>query len=297
MKKIGLAGAGTMGASIARCFAKHGYVVWVYDIMEEALKRAKELIELDQPKEVAARISYSGSMRDCFADADFILESVKEDLSVKHTFWAEASAVAPENCLLATNTSGLSITAIAEAVKKPDRFGGMHWFNPAHLIPLVEVIKGDKTSAETGQKIYDLAVAVKKKPIMVEKDAPGFVGNRIQAAVLRECNHIAGSGIASYEDIDKAVKYALGFRYACLGPFEVADMGGLDIFHYIFEYLFPDLSDAKQPFGLLEERFKNGEYGVKTGKGVYDYSGDKAQKAVRRRDELYEIVANALHSE
>lgn len=303
---IGIAGAGTMGSSMAESFAKYGYSVKLYDLFPEALGKAKHLIGLNQETEVKqgvltaadsqkllSRITYESDIK-CFSGVDFLIEAIKEDLGVKREFWAEASAVVPDGAILASNTSGLSITRIAEAMRKPEMFCGMHWINPPHIIPLVEVIMGEKTSEETAKAVYGLAAAVGKKPVMV-KDAPGFVLNRIQFAILRECLHIAEQGIASTEDIDSVMKYGLGIRYACLGPFEVADLGGLDVFYNIASYLFADLSNAREPFYKLKEHGENKEFGVKSGKGFYDYSGGKADEVIRFRDETFTKLAKCLY--
>ena len=155
----------------------------------------------------------------------------------------------------------------------------MHWINPPHIIPLVEVISGDLTNDETAQVIYDVAVKCEKKPVKVH-DAPGFVLNRIQFAIMRESLHIVEEGITDVKGVDDVMKYGLGLRYACLGPFEVADFGGLDIFRNISSYLFADLSNADKEFGLLKEHFENNELGVKTQKGFYDYSDGKDVEAI-----------------
>lgn len=305
IRKVAIAGAGTMGASMAETFAKFGYEVVLYDIFDTALEKAKALIDLNQRTEqeegrataqesadIMDRIRFTLDKED-FREVDFVVEAVLEKLDVKHGFWAEISEIVREDAILVSNTSGLSITRIAEAVKDPERFGGMHWINPPHLIPLIEVIKGEKTSEETAKTVYDLCLKIDKKPVMV-KDAPGFALNRIQLAILRECLYIAEQGIASPEDIDKVMKYALGVRYACLGPMEVCDHGGLDIFYNIASYLFEDLCDAKKPFGLLKEAVENGNYGVKNGKGFYDYSDGKDKEAIMYRDRMYTKVSKCL---
>ena len=227
VKRIVIAGAGTMGSSMGETFAKYGYDVTLYDIFPSALEKAGNLIRLNQETEVAEhvvtpeesaalleRIRYSED-KACFEGADLVVEAILEKLDVKHAFWAEISALVPEDAILASNTSGLSITAIAEVVKRPERFGGMHWINPPHLIPLIEVIQGKKTDDETAAAIRDMALAVEKKPVIVQ-DAPGFALNRIQLAVLRECLHIVEQGIATPEAVDDVMKYGLGMRYACL---------------------------------------------------------------------------------
>ena len=170
----------------------------------------------------------------------------------------------------------------------------MHWINPPHLIPLIEVIQGEETAEEAAEAIRDLALAVNKKPVIV-KDAPGFVLNRIQLAILRESMHIVEEGIASPEAVDDVMKYGLGMRYACLGPFEVCDLGGLDIFYSIASYLFADLSDKKEPFGMLADRFEKHQYGVKNGAGFYDYSGGKDEEKIKYRDMMFNRLSKFLY--
>lgn len=305
IKNIVIAGAGTMGSSMGQTFAKYGYTVTLYDSFPAALEKAQNLIKLNQETEVSEnivtaeesaklleRITYTQE-KDCFKSADFVVEAIVENLEIKHVFWAEASSLVPEDALLASNTSGLSISKIAEAVKGPERFGGMHWINPPHLIPLIEVIQGKETADEAAKAIKDMALAVEKKPVIVQ-DAPGFALNRIQLAVLRECLHIVDQGIATPEAVDDVMKYGLGMRYACLGPFEVCDLGGLDIFYNIASYLFEDLADEKEPFGMLADRFEKGQYGVKNGAGFYDYSDGKDAEKIRYRDQMFTKLSKCL---
>lgn len=306
IKNITIAGAGTMGSSMGETFAKYGYNVILYDIFPQALEKAKNLISLNQQTEVSegiltqeesenllSKIQYSSDIN-CFAAADFVVEAILEKIDIKHKFWEEVSSIVPTDSVLCSNTSGLSITKIAEVVTNPERFAGMHWINPPHIIPLIEVIKGEKTTEESSKVVYDLAIKVGKKPVIV-KDAPGFVLNRIQFAIMRECLHIAEEGIASTEGIDNVMKHGLGLRYACLGPFQVADLGGLDIFHNISSYLFADLSIADDSFGLLKECFENNQYGVKSGAGFYDYSNGKDEEAIKYRDTMFTKLSKCLY--
>ena len=170
----------------------------------------------------------------------------------------------------------------------------MHWINPPHIIPLIEVIKGEHTTDENAEAVRDLALKVGKKPVIV-KDAPGFVLNRIQLAILRECLYIQERGIASIEAIDDVMKYGLGLRYACFGPFQVSDLGGLDVFQNIASYLFADLSDAKESFGLLKDCVENKHLGVKSGSGFYDYSNGKDDEVIKYRDQMYTKLVKCLY--
>ena len=256
IKKIVIAGAGTMGYSMAQIFAQFHYQVVVYDLNNQALETAQRHIKenvdiLIKEKEITKQqgqtligyLSYTTS-KDCFKDCDLVVESIIENVDIKKAFYQEISQIVSSNCILATNTSGISINELASAINKPQRFIGMHWFNPSHLILLIEIIKGDQTSDEVAQVIYQLSLKIHKKPVIVQKDVLGFAANRLQFAVLREALDLVEKGVISKEGIDDVMKYGLGFRYACLGPLEVADFGGLDTFYHISSYLMKDLCDS-----------------------------------------------------
>jgi 3-hydroxybutyryl-CoA dehydrogenase len=198
---------------------------------------------------------------------------------------------------MATNTSGLSISKISEAVKGPERFAGMHFVNPPHLIALVEVIAGEKSLPQTMDILRGLAESIERQHVTIYKDPPGFLLNRLQFAFMREATHIVESGYASPEDVDKVMKHALGIRYACVGPFETMDFGGIDTFYNISSYLFADLCDRKDVQDLMRKAFDEGRHGVKSGRGIYDYSGDMAAKAIARRDAKLLAVSKCLRAE
>ncbi len=308
IKKVVIAGAGTMGSSIAQVFAGKGYDVVLYDIKQEILDKSCDLIKLNQATsvkensltqaesdELLRHISYSCD-KEVFRPAHLVVETIVERMDIKHSFFAEISELVSADTLLTSNTSGLSLTEIAKAVKGPERFCGFHWVNPPHIVPLVEVIRGGRTSDETAQAVYSLAERIGKVPTMV-KDGPGFCLNRLQFAVLREAMHIVESGIASKEDVDKTFKYGLGMRYACLGPFEIADLGGLDTFYRISEYLFAQLSDRKDVPDMLKECFDSEAYGVKSGKGFYDYSNGRDKQVIAKRDADFIKIAKCLYED
>lgn len=296
-----------MGSSMAQIFARYHYEVTLYNHRQATLDKAKEritenvktLVETKELKEedaqsLLASLSYTIDT-DCFKDCDLVVENLAEVLDIKSAFYAQISALVQPDTIVATNTSGLSINKLGSFFKDPSRFLGMHWFNPPHLVPLIEIIKGDTTTEAAAQTIYDLSLAVGKKPVIVQKDVPGFAGNRIQFAILREALDMVEKGIISPEGIDDVMKYGLGFRYACLGPLEVADFGGLDTFYHISEYLMKDLCDSKEPPTLLKQHFENQEYGVKSEKGFYDYRDEKAAEATQKRDERFLKLFHALY--
>lgn len=309
IKKIGVAGGGTMGSGIAQIFAQNGYEVVVTDIADKYLDNTKRIILLnqktlmnegllteEQAKESLKHINYSTD-KNVFSDADMIVEAIIEKMDIKQDYWKEVEAIAREDCIFATNTSGLSINGICTKVENKGRFIGMHWWNPPHIIPLIELVKADETTEETVQLLKDLVAKIGKESVVVLKDVNGFIGNRIQFAVYREALKIVQDGVATVEDVDKAMKYGPGFRYPVLGPFETADLGGLDTFYYISSYLFNELSDEKKPTMLQQELMDNGMLGVKSGKGWYDYSDGKGEEAMARRDKNFYKMLKHIHKE
>lgn len=172
----------------------------------------------------------------------------------------------------------------------------MHFWNPPHIIPLVELIRADGTADETVDELKELVYAIDKEPVIVQKDAPGFIGNRLQFAVFREALHIVEEGIAGVDDVDRAMRYGPGFRYPVIGPFQTADLGGLDTFYFISSYLFASLSDMKVPSITLKNLMETKQLGVKTGNGFYNYSNGKDEESIRRRDNMFFKMLKHIHS-
>lgn len=309
IKKIVIAGAGTMGSSMAQIYAEYFDDVVIYNHREETLKKAESRIRdnaaalvsagkmsEEKAKKVLSSISYTTSV-ECFKTCDFVSENIAEDIDIKDAFYKQISELVRDDAIITTNTSGLPINSLAGSVKGKERFLGMHWFNPPHLVPLIEIIRGDETTDEAANAIYELSLKISKKPVIVNKDVPGFAANRLQLAILREALDLVNKGVVSAEGIDDVMKYGLGFRYACLGPLEVTDLGGIDIFYHVGSYLTKDLCASKEVPELLKKHYEAGEYGVKSGKGFYDYSGDKAEKTIKERDAKFLKLYHALYEE
>ena len=281
MKKVVVIGGGTMGLDIAQVFAKKGMDVVVRDISEEIIKGAEarlnkslgKLVEKGKMDE-AAKAALLGKMSfttelSAAADADLVVEAAIENLDIKKKIFAELDALCKPETILATNTSSISITAIAAATKREDRFVGMHFFNPATVMKLVEVIRGAKTSDETYKAIHELSVEIGKEPVEVN-EAPGFVVNKILVPMINEACDLLYTGVASPEGIDTAMK--LGANHP-MGPLALGDLIGLDVCLAIMDTLYSETHDPKYRASLLMRKMvRAGQLGRKTGKGFYDYS-------------------------
>lgn len=295
INKILIAGAGTMGYTIAEIFADQSYDVTIYDVSKDALAGARKHITTDYDEKLATNIKYTDDTS-AFENTDLVIETIIENEQIKKEFYKQISPLTDPTTIIATNTSGISINKLAEAVTHPERFVGMHWFNPSNLVLLIEIIKGDATNNAVAQTINELCLKIGKRPVIVKKDVPGFVANRIQFTILREVLDLIEKDVIDPEGVDDIMKYGLGFRYACAGPLEIADFGGLDTFYHISDYLMEDLCSSPDIPKKLADLYENNNLGVKTGKGFYDYSEGKAEEAVSKRNKNLNAIFDALYN-
>jgi 3-hydroxybutyryl-CoA dehydrogenase len=292
-------GTGGMGYGTALTFARAGYAVRMFGRSDASIDRGFKSInaalatlrgnnlisEADIPV-ILKRIKGVTTLEEAAVGADFVIESVAEDLDVKREVYKKMDTLCPPHTIFATDTSGLSPTALAESIKRKDKFVVAHFWNPPHLLPLVEVVPGKHTSRETVDITMKLMEIIGKKPIPLLREAPGFIGNRLQFALLREAMYIVESGIASKEAVDATVRYSMGRRLGVTGPLESADLGGLDVFYNISKYLMQVLCDSHDVSRLIKEPVDRGELGAKTETGFYKWTPDELARIRKMRERV-----------
>jgi 3-hydroxybutyryl-CoA dehydrogenase len=285
--EIAVVGAGLMGTGIAQVFAAEGAGVRLHDPVREALASAPARIDqiqqaLGREDSVTDRIELCAELPPAVAGADWVFEAVPEDLELKRDLFSRLDELAPDHVILATNTSVMRVTAVAAQALRPDRIVGTHWWNPPYLVPLVEVVGGERTAPGTVQRALELLERAGKTPIHVRRDVPGFVGNRLQHALWRQAFALVDAGVCSPADVDTVIRASFGPRLAVLGPMENADLIGLDLTKQIHDYVLPTLDPPSSTSPTLANLVARGELGAKTGSGLGQWTGDKAAAARKR---------------
>jgi 3-hydroxybutyryl-CoA dehydrogenase len=295
IKTVAIIGAGFIGPGIAQVFASKGYQVWMTDIKSEMLTKALEslranltqmaeagVMSKDEVEAVIQRVHFTPDTREAVKSAQLVIEAVTENLPLKQSIFQELDTFCPISTILCTNTSVMSITEIASKSLHRERIVGTHFWNPPYLIPLVEVVKGNDTSDETIDVIFELLKKVGKHPVKCMKDVPGFIANRLQHALWREAISIVENGIADAATVDEAIKHGFALRLPVLGPLENADMVGLDLTLAIHDYVLKAIESRPGPSPLLIEKVQKGELGFKSGKGFYDWTPEQATQSRQR---------------
>ena len=298
---VAIVGAGAMGHGLAVQCLRHGLDVTLIDHrqanLDSALSSIRDTADAridDWPANAEDRLHTTLDLPAGVTSVDVVLETITEDVDAKRDLFSRLAEHAPSDALLASNTSSIPIGDIAAAVPEDaDRVAGCHWWYPPYLLRPVEVVRGEATSDGTIARLEAFVEAVDRDPINVERDVPGFVWNRVQFAVVRECLHLVEEGVASVEDVNRAIRDGYATRTAAVGPFETMDIAGLDLFSTIAGDLFPELSDDDEPQSPLTDAVEAGRTGIDAGAGFFEY--DESPEAVTgRRDERVAAIRRAL---
>jgi 3-hydroxybutyryl-CoA dehydrogenase len=252
-RDVAVIGAGTMGAGIARVFADAGASVRLCARRESSLEAARNRLGV-----AAASMTLTTSLDEAISGVDLVVETIVEEVDAKRAVLARAEELASHDAILATNTSSLPLAALSSGLERPGRFAGLHWFNPPELVELVEVVGGERTAPETLETLAGWMDALGKVPVVVQRDIPGFVVNRLQYALLREAYALVDAGVCSFEDVDRAVTHSLGARWAAIGPFEAMDLAGLDVHAAVAANLWPELSNTTEPSPSIARALSSG---------------------------------------
>ena len=305
MKNAAVIGLGTMGPGIAATLARAGFRVSTFDKDPTKRERGAQgfataavvLTALSVPDETTAAITVHDTLASCVRGADLVVETVPEDLDLKIAVFREVETHVGDGCILASDTSGIPITKIQAGTRVPARVIGMHWSNPPHIIPMIEVIPGGKTAPEV---VTSMVAAVRRTghlPIIIRKDVPGFVENRVLYAVMRECLDLVEQGVIEPQDLDACVSWGIGYKLAVVGPMALLDMAGLDIYSAVGGYLNKELASRADVSSYVTERTKQGRLGIKTGGGIYDYTPERIAQLQSGRARKLVAVRKALTGE
>lgn len=304
IKNILIVGSGMMGKGIAQVFSNcDKYSITLYDVKDTDIQtdirhnlvqlEDKNIITEDEILSRLSRISFTTDIHDdAVVNADIVIECVFENMQIKQDLFAQLEGICREDTIFATNTSVMSPTEIASKLIHKERLVGTHFWNPAFLIPLVEVVKSNYTSEEVAQATMEILAKVGKKPVLCKKDVPGFIANRMQHALWREAISIVENGIADAKTVDDAVKYSFGLRLPQLGPMENIDMVGTDLTLNIHNYVFKDLESSREPSPLLQELLDKGDIGFKTGRGFQEWTPEQIEKS---KKDLNEYLIKMLY--
>jgi len=306
---VAVVGAGLMGHGIAQEFAQHGFRVRIFESEVARRETVQQRVESNLnllaaqgvfPSEDIAttlsRIRVYDALEPAVKGARLVIEAVFENLELKQSIFQQLDKLCPAEAILASNSSSFTPSQYAKNTSSPERIVGTHYFNPPYLVPLVEVVRGEATAEETVEKVASLLRDIGKKVAIVRKESPGFIANRIQVALFREAFNVVQQGIASPEEVDLAIKSSFGRRLGIMGPFEQCDIIGTDLKLSIYNALIPHISHSKEPSPLLEEKVREGQLGMKTGRGFYQWTEESIQ-AMNERLRKWLVGVNRLEAD
>jgi 3-hydroxyacyl-CoA dehydrogenase len=302
LRSAAVIGTGTMGPGMGAVLERAGLEVTLYDVSEEALERAKQGVDLargvldrlDGERGEGGAIRFEGDLAAALDGVDVVLEAVPEKLELKQEVFGEFEQHVADDALLSSNTSGIPITRIAEGLDHPERVIGMHWSNPPHLIPMIEVIPGERTSEETVAAASGLVELLGYYPSLLRKEVPGFVENRVLYAIMRECLALVDEGVIDPEELDLNVKWGIGYKLAVIPPMQLLDVAGLDIYESVGSYLNSDLSTESGVSQTITKLTGEGKLGLKTGGGLFDYSEAELAELPKKRAAALVAVRKTL---
>lgn len=291
IRRVAIIGLGTMGPGMAARLARGGIEVAAYDIAPDAIERARAMLtaadgvldNLGIASERTGSVRLTDKLEDAVADADLVIENVPEKEEIKADVYRKIEGLISPDTIVASDTSGIPITKLQAHISNPARMVGMHWSNPPHIIPMIEVIGGEQTAPETIDTIRDFIRSLGLLPVLLKKDVPGFVENRVLYALLREVVDLVERGVIEPEDIDTCVSWGIGYKLAVVGPMALLDMAGMDIYHSVSSFLNDDLCDRKDVAPLARDQIAAGKLGIKSGEGVYSYSPESIAELQRER--------------
>ena len=290
---IAIIGLGTMGPGMAARLARGGLQVAAYDVAPAAIERAQHMLSaaetvlnalgIASPSTGAGTVRFTDDIGDAVSGADLVIENVPENISVKAEVYRTIDGLIPSETIVASDTSGIPITKLQAHISNPARMVGMHWSNPPHIIPMIEVIGGEQTAPETVETIREFIRSLGLLPVVLKQDVPGFVENRVLYALLREVVDLVERGVIEPEDIDTCVSWGIGYKLAVVGPMALLDMAGLDIYNSVSSFLNSDLSDRKDVAPMIGRKIADGTLGIKSGKGIYSYTPERIAELQRER--------------
>jgi 3-hydroxybutyryl-CoA dehydrogenase/5-formyl-3-hydroxy-2-methylpyridine 4-carboxylate dehydrogenase len=301
-KRVAVMGTGTMGPGMGAVLARGGMEVALFDVSAEALERAKAtydlawgvLDRLEAPTVDGGSVRYATDLADALDGVEFVMEAVPEKLELKQQVFAEYERHVGPEVILASNTSGIPVTKIAANLEHPERAIGMHWSNPPHLIPMIEIIPGEKTNEAARAGAAAMVQDIGYYPSLLKKEVPGFVENRILYAIMRECLALVDEGVIGREELDLNVKWGIGYKLAVIPPMQLLDMAGLDIYTSVATYLNPALSNASEVSSTIRDLTAQGRLGMKTKGGIFDYTDEEVGQLRAERAKKLVAVRKAL---